>query len=129
GQHLGRQLSARADADEMHVADALDQLLLWQGTRQRVDLLVAGIAQHLQGGGVQAFEQQELDLAFIEGRGGSSAHGTTVGPAKWKKADTLACCSAASKSAGRRHYLRQGIFSRPPPGVNPLIPTSKRWLK
>ncbi|MCY1378517.1 hypothetical protein D9M69_661590 [compost metagenome] len=73
GEHLGRQLGARADAHEVHVGDLGLEFGVGQRTRQRLDVGVAGGAQHLHGRGVDAFEQKELDPAFVEG--GFAAHG------------------------------------------------------
>jgi hypothetical protein len=67
GKDVRRELRARADAEEMHVGHALLQVLLRQGPGQGLDAGVACPTQHFDCRWVNAFEQKELDLAFVEG--------------------------------------------------------------
>ena len=62
GQHLGGQLGARADADEMRIGDRLAQFVLGQRLGVGDDVAVAGGAEGLDGIRADAFEQQDLDV-------------------------------------------------------------------
>jgi hypothetical protein len=84
GEHVGGQLGARADAQEVHVGDLCLQLRVGQRARQRLDVGVAGGAQHLHGRGMDTFEQEELDLAFVE-RGFAAHGGLAEGPGRGDK--------------------------------------------
>ncbi len=70
GEHVGRQLRARTDADEVHVGDLALELLAFQRARHGLHIGVARVAQHFECGRMDAFEQQELDLRFIQRRFG-----------------------------------------------------------
>src|SRR5690606_7673815 len=78
-EHVGGQLGARADADEVHVGDLRLQLVAGQGGLQVRDVGVTGGLQGVDGVLVHAFQQKELDLALVE-RG--LAHRSTCGPTK-----------------------------------------------
>jgi len=49
GKHIGGELRARADADEMHVGDLALELFAIQRPRQRFHIGVARRLQHLEG--------------------------------------------------------------------------------
>src|SRR3546814_4947546 len=68
GQHFGRELGARADADEVRVGNAPPQFIFRQRLGVQVDVGVAGIAERVDRGLADAFEQQHADvLAGVRG--------------------------------------------------------------
>ena len=66
-EDLCRQLSTGADAEEVHIGDARLELGVRQGAGQVLDAGVARGLEHLDRRRMDAFEQEELDLAFVEG--------------------------------------------------------------
>ena len=73
-EHLGRELGARADADEVRIGDLALELLALQSAGQRFHVRVAGVLQHLERRWMNAFEQQKLDLRLVQrclGHGGA----------------------------------------------------------
>ncbi|MPM93003.1 hypothetical protein SDC9_140139 [bioreactor metagenome] len=65
GEHVGRELRARTDAQEMHVGQALHQFIPGERPLHRFDLRIARSVQHIQRAGVDAFQQQEFELALV----------------------------------------------------------------
>jgi hypothetical protein len=64
-QHPLGELRLRADADDMHIADLLNQLVLWQAGLDRLDL-VALVFEDLHASIVYVLEQQDLDVLGVE---------------------------------------------------------------
>ena len=60
------QLRCRTDADEVGVAHRLDQLLFRQRFLVVFDFAVAIVAKRLHGARIDAFQQKNLDLVFVE---------------------------------------------------------------
>ena len=65
-KHVGGQLGARAQADDVRIGDALLQLGFGQGFRMQLDLAVACTAEIFDRGGAETFQQQHLDIFFRE---------------------------------------------------------------
>ena len=76
GQHLGAELGARTDADDVRLGDARLQFVLGQCLGVRFDLAVAGGAEHLHGGLADPLQQQHADILLRE-RGLLRRHGAT----------------------------------------------------
>jgi len=81
-QHLGGELGARAHADEVHVRDLVEQLLPFQRAGQQLHVGVIRRSQGIHRALVYAFEQQELDFAFVQGRLGHDALPIVMAPAR-----------------------------------------------
>ncbi|CAM4433948.1 hypothetical protein STPA111741_17515 [Stenotrophomonas pavanii] len=76
GQHLGAELGARTDADDVRLGDARLQFVLGQCLGVRLDLAIAGGAEHLHGGLADPLQQQHADILLGE-RGLLRRHGAT----------------------------------------------------
>ncbi|MNM94598.1 hypothetical protein D3C81_1070080 [compost metagenome] len=74
GQHLGAELGARTDADDVRFGDPRLQFVLGQRLGVRLDLAVAGGAEHLHGGLADPLQQQYADILLRE-RGLLRRHG------------------------------------------------------
>ena len=66
-QYTSRQLRSRADTHEIGVRDGLDQFRLGERLRMRFDPGITVGAESFDGARVDAFEQQDLDFALVEG--------------------------------------------------------------
>src|SRR5690606_6190139 len=77
GQDLGRQLRARADADDVRFADALAQHGLGQRAGVGFDVGIAGVAEHGHRARAQALQQQHADV--LAGIGGLHRRRQAVG--------------------------------------------------
>ena len=67
-EHFFPELGARADADHVHALQSLAQLRAVQRLGQTGDVLVAGGAEKLDGGLMNALQQQNLDLVLGQGQ-------------------------------------------------------------
>src|SRR5690606_32046006 len=74
GKDIFGQLGAGADTNEVRIFDTGFQLVIRQGCFQILNVGVAGRMQCVERRLVYAFQQKELDLAFIEG---GLSHGST----------------------------------------------------
>ncbi len=129
GKYIGCQLRAGADADKVHVGDLALELLALQGAGQRLDLGITRRLQHLERGRVDALEQQELDLRFIQRCFGhecalSLSQTTAVCPhgcdrqladpgRSWRRTFAITCCRVDPRS-----YAAQPA----PPAACPSLP-------
>ena len=79
GQDAGRDPGLAADAEDVHVADLLDELVLGEGSRGRLEA-EALLPEDLLGARVDVLEQEDADLALGKrglgrGGGGRGGHG------------------------------------------------------
>jgi hypothetical protein len=61
-QHLGGELGARADAEDVRLGDARLEFLLRQRARVTLDLAVAGALEDFHRARAHAFQQQHADV-------------------------------------------------------------------
>ena len=66
GKHAFCKLSARAQTNEMHVFDLLDQLVFAQRGLEVLDVLVAFVFERFNGTFVNGLEEEKFDFALIE---------------------------------------------------------------
>lgn len=64
GEDLRRELGARADAEDVHALDLLDQRGAVERLRQALQIAVAGLLHQRDGGIVDTFQQQDLDAVL-----------------------------------------------------------------
>ena len=67
GEHFGRKLGSRANADKMGVFDAVDEFIFRQRSFQIINIGIASGIEAGDSGGVHTFQQYKLDLVFIQG--------------------------------------------------------------
>ena len=73
GQRVGIQAGARADADDVRLAQFGDEGVGRERLVEAADVAVAGIGEGLGGAVADAFQQQHADVGFGEGSGGHDA--------------------------------------------------------
>ena len=66
-EHVVRQLRGGADADDVSVANGLDELRFRQSFLVDLDIRIAVRAESIDGAGVNAFEQNDFHFVFGKG--------------------------------------------------------------